>query len=94
MQIHRENSDIVLECFADGYFDWIDIGGNHLYEYVARDLQLSFEKTRTGGLITGDDYVEVGWWKGGVKKAVDEFKRHPRVRLIAIDNCQLAFKKP
>lgn len=71
--IHRGYSDAVLEQFPDGYFDWIYIDGNHFYEYVRRDLELAATKVRAGGLITGDDYGPLGWWEGGVTRAVDEF---------------------
>jgi hypothetical protein len=71
----------------------VHIDGNHLYEYVARDLALALEKTRTAGLITGDDYAEGGWWEGGVKRAVDEFATRPAVQLIELRDRQYVFRK-
>jgi hypothetical protein len=42
--------------FDDGYFDWVYIDGNHLYEYVKRDLEVFAAKVKPGGLLAGDDY--------------------------------------
>lgn len=93
ISIHRGCSEEVLSGFPDGYFDWVYIDGNHLYEYVTKDLYLSLKKVKTGGLITGDDYMDGGWWDGGAKKAVDEFKRNPEVDLIELQNHQYVFRK-
>ena len=83
----------MLEQFPDEYFDWVYIDGNHLYEYVKEDLEVSLRKTKAGGLITGDDYTEGGWWEGGVKKAVDEFSTNNAVHLLEIRNRQFVFRK-
>ena len=58
--------------FPDDYFDWVYIDGNHRYEFAKADLHLFTRKVKPGGLVTGDDYIDHGWFKGGVKKAVDE----------------------
>lgn len=77
VRIHRGASSAVLERFPDAYFDWVYIDGNHLYEHVKVDIALSLRKTKAGGIISGDDYAEGGWWDGGVKRAVDELARYP-----------------
>ena len=91
--IHRGFSGDVVSRFPDQYFDWIYIDGNHLYEFVKQDLALAFRKTRIGGMICGDDYTDGGWWKGDVKKAVDEFIRERSVELLAIRNKQFALRR-
>jgi hypothetical protein len=91
--IHRDFSSNVLSKFADGYFDWIYIDGNHLYEFVKQDLELSLKKTKPKGYITGDDYQSGGWWRGGVKKAVDEFVREKPVELVTISNGKFVLRK-
>jgi hypothetical protein len=70
--IHRASSSEACALFDEDYFDWIYIDGNHLYEFVKQDITMYYPKLKRGGYITGDDYVDGGWWQGGVKKAVDE----------------------
>ncbi|MDJ1178238.1 class I SAM-dependent methyltransferase [Roseofilum sp. BLCC_M91] len=93
IKIHRGYSTDVLEKFPDEYFDWIYIDGNHLYEYVKADLQLSLRKVKVNGLITGDDCYLGGWWGDGVVKAVNEFSDNGRVKLIAKRYGQFIFAK-
>jgi hypothetical protein len=71
--VHRDSSAQVGMKFPDAYFDWVYIDGNHLYEYVKRDLEVFATKLKPGGVLAGDDYGARGWWKGGVTRAVDEF---------------------
>jgi hypothetical protein len=91
--IHRGYSGDVIARFADQYFDWIYIDGNHLYDFVKQDLELAFRKTRSGGVVCGDDYMTGGWWKGEVKRAVDDFIRARNVEVLAIRNRQFALRR-
>lgn len=62
----------VLSSFPDNYFDWVYIDGNHLYDFVKEDVEISFRKVKSGGIIAGDDYY---WKKDGrthVKGAVND----------------------
>ena len=93
VKVHRGYSTDILQKFQDQYFDWVYIDGNHLYEYVKKDIELSLQKVKSGGYITGDDYGEGGWWQGGVKKAVDEFANNQAVQLVEIRNSQFIFRK-
>lgn len=93
IQLHRGFSSDMLAKLEDGSLDWVYIDGNHLYEYVKSDLEMSFVKVTKSGLICGDDYAEGGWWDGGVKKAVDEFSRRDDVDIITIRNRQFVFRK-
>jgi hypothetical protein len=71
--LHRGKSEDVLQEFANAYFDWVYIDGNHYYEYVMKDLETSYSKVKLSGFITGDDYV---WGKKEgfpVRKAVRDF---------------------
>jgi hypothetical protein len=91
--VHRADSETVFASLPDNYFDWVYIDGNHLYDYVRRDLEWSLRKTKVGGLITGDDYCEGGWWEGGVKKAVDEFMAAGVARFVDCTNGQYVFER-
>lgn len=93
VKIHRGFSSPVLQGFPDDYFDWVYIDGNHTYEFVLQDLEVSLQKTTPGGLITGDDYGDGGWWQGGVKKAVDAFVQNQPVQLVAIRDGQFVLRK-
>ena len=70
--IHRKMS--IETTFADNYFDWVYIDGNHDYEAVLADLRHYAPLIKQGGVLCGDDY---GWTdkyaNGGPKRAVDEF---------------------
>jgi len=84
VEVHRAFSTDALAAMPDDSLDWVYIDGNH--------LRLALRKTRPGGYITGDDYGPGGWWKGGVKRAVDEFARSQPVDLIMIRNAQYALR--
>jgi len=85
--LHRDYSSNVVGEFGEGYFDWIYIDGNHLYEYVRRDIELYYPKVKAGGYITGDDYGDEGWWFNGVQKAVDEYVgQRPGITFEVIGN--------
>jgi hypothetical protein len=91
--IHRGYSTDILERFADGELDWVYIDANHMYDFVMKDLEASFRKVKSGGLVTGDDYTSGGWWAGGVKKAVDEYAEKDVGSLLIIKNSQFIFRK-
>ncbi|HYW75003.1 MAG TPA: class I SAM-dependent methyltransferase [Gammaproteobacteria bacterium] len=91
--IHRDYSANVLERFSGDSFDWIYIDANHQYEFIRTDLQLSLQKVKPGGMITGDDYTDGGWWQGGVKRAVDELLRDGVVEKVVIRNRQYILRR-
>jgi hypothetical protein len=91
--IHRGYSADVGRGFPDEYFDWVYIDGNHIYEFVKSDLELFYPKVKAGGYMAGDDYQLGGWWKGGVKLAVDEFLQNMPVELVEIRSYQFVLRK-
>src|SRR5262249_44197342 len=84
--IHRAESADVADEFDDGYFDWVYVDGDHLFESVLFDLNAFEPKVRSGGLIAGDDYTVFGWWQGGVRRAVDEFVSTASVEVVSLDD--------
>jgi hypothetical protein len=90
---HRAYSSDAAPDFADGELDWVYIDGNHLYEFVKKDLELYGPKVKPGGFITGDDYDYSGWWQGGVKRAVDELVASGAVKLVDILDGQFVVQK-
>ena len=91
--VHRKTSAEALAELSEQSLDWVYIDGNHRYEYVMEDLRLSLARTRVGGLVTGDDYGDGGWWQGGVKKAVDEFCCRDDVSLEDLRNGQFILRR-
>ena len=94
VKVLRAYSGDALASLPDNHLNWVYIDGNHLYEYVMADLRQALRCVRPGGLITGDDYGEGGWWQGGVKRAVDELvQTHHAVEVVEIRNCQFILRK-
>lgn len=56
VQVHRGLSSDVLATFADDYFDWNYIDGNHAYPFAVKDLDLCWHKTKLGGHVCGHDW--------------------------------------
>lgn len=80
--IVRAKSGDALRSFAPEALDWVYIDGNHSYEYVREDLELSLRAVKRGGFLAGDDYHLNGWWGDGVTRAVDEMRAVCATRMI------------
>lgn len=90
--IHRKSSHEAAADFADEFFDFVYIDGNHSYDFIKKDMLFYLPKLKVGGLLAGDD---VKWsYKGKpVQKAVNELKKDPRVKFIMVKNDQFIFKR-
>ena len=94
VNIIRDYSSHALKTLEDGELDWIYIDGDHSYEAVLKDLKLSFDKVRTGGFISGDDYEIVDtWWKDNVVRAVTEFAAAYQVEFVLQEGAQFLLRK-
>lgn len=74
--IIRGRSEEVLKKFEDGFFDWIYIDTSHAYQQTVKELELSRQKVKEGGVIAGHDYCMGNIERAlpyGVVQAVNEF---------------------
>lgn len=55
----REFSDQAVLQFEDESLDFAYIDGNHQYEFAKRDFDLWWPKIREGGLLIGDDCIDL-----------------------------------
>lgn len=92
VSIIRDYSSNLSNHLPPNSLDWVYIDGNHAYEYVLEDLEISFNLVKSQGFIFGDDYVE---GHPGVIKAVSEFleKYKDKAEKIQVKNCQIVIKK-
>ena len=91
VKIIKSRSAEASKQFPDSFFDWIYIDGDHSYQGVKADLEAYFDKVKSGGFITGDDYKERQ--RLGVIKAVDEFQKNYSVKPILFKNFQYILQK-
>ncbi len=91
--IHRKSSQDAVVDFPDEYFDFIYLDGNHLYDFIKRDVSLYLPKMKIGGLFTGDDYTWGTAHDQPVKKVINNLKKDPRVKFITVKNDQFIFKR-
>jgi hypothetical protein len=76
VKLHRSTSIDAARKFADCYFDWVYLDGDHSYDAVLADLNAWFPKVKIGGRIVCDDYTWVDEKRTqSVKAAVDTFLR-------------------
>ncbi len=73
--IRGESTHIATGMF-DGYFDFVYIDAQHMYEQVLADLIAWWPKVKFGGLLCGHDYSGKLYESGtlAVMKAVDDFR--------------------
>jgi hypothetical protein len=76
VKLCKGNSFDILSNFSDNYFDYIYIDANHHYEFVKKDLEIAYNKIKSGGIIQLNDYTNYGVLcnaEYGVFLAVNEF---------------------
>ena len=66
-------------------FDFIYIDGNHLYEFVLKDILNSINCLNKNGIIVCDDFNSKGWWGDGVTKAVNEIVEKKKLKFLNHD---------
>jgi predicted O-methyltransferase YrrM len=61
-------SEKVVKQFKNNSLDFIYVDGNHIYDYVKKDLELYWDKVKTGGILAGHDIYDEN-----VSRAVIDF---------------------
>jgi SAM-dependent methyltransferase len=87
VRLHRQYSYKAVAGFADGFFDFVYLDGNHHYEFVLRDLQDFAAKLKPGGLLFGHDYFENAFAREehyGVVDAVNTFLKRSDFRFLML----------
>ena len=85
VEVHRKTSD---DFFLTNkyFFDLIYIDGNHLFEFVKRDILNSLKFITEDGIIVLDDYALKGWWDDGITKAVNFHQKEKNIKIIRKHN--------
>ena len=87
VRLHRQYSYKAAAGFADSYFDFVYLDGNHHYEFVLRDLEDFAAKLKPGGLLFGHDFFEDGFARDehyGVVEAVNTFVKRSEFRFLML----------
>lgn len=69
----------ILNQLKNNSIDMIYIDGSHIYNDVISDLEISIQKIKLGGIISGHDYGNKKWT--GVKQAVNEIISKYKLKL-------------
>jgi hypothetical protein len=90
VNVYKGKSEDFFKTIPDDYLDFIYIDGDHGYEGAKLDLQNSFNKVKSGGLICGHDYAPMFQ---GVINAVNEFVTTNKLSLVLTteDKCASYF---
>tara|TARA_R110000822_G_scaffold94151_1_gene216073 strand:+ start:109 stop:648 length:540 start_codon:yes stop_codon:yes gene_type:complete len=77
----------ILQLFPDEYLDWVYVDGDHQYDSVKYDLEVSYPKVKQDGFILGHDYTNRMF--PTVVKAVDDFcnEKGLEVEYVTEDGC-------
>lgn len=70
VKLVQREAEAFLQTEAKGPYDWIYIDTAHDYASTKELIRLSLRQLRPGGILSGDDYSDVGTW--GVRSAVEE----------------------
>lgn len=78
--LHRETSVEAVRRFPDGALDFVYIDGRHEQAFVAEDIATWSPKVRSGGIVSGHDYVR----RTGVIDAVQAYTTTHRIKPWAV----------
>lgn len=72
-EIIRKTSMDALSDFKDGSLDFVYIDANHEAPFVNQDIEEWSKKVRSGGIVSGHDYVRVKNLEFAIKDALKEY---------------------
>lgn len=95
VQLLRDYATGAMSLFDDETLDFVYVDGDHRYESVLSDLEMSFAKVRPGGVIAADDYAKRSWYKDGVVRAVNAFigKNATGLEILYASGAQVVLRK-
>lgn len=53
----RGKSELLVDLFDDNSLDFVYVDANHSYESVKQDLDIWYPKIKSGGVLSGHDYI-------------------------------------
>ena len=102
IEVIRTQGEYAEQYINQDELDWVYIDGDHSYEAVTKDLEISFRLVKSGGLITGDDanpdfvLTVKGWMNTSVYAALTDWieKRQTQISVITLgEGRQFVFRK-
>ena len=90
VKIYRMTTKEWFKVFNEK-LDWIYVDANHGYHDALFDLQESYKKIKSGGILFADDYSDN---KPGVKKAVEDFSKQLDLPFVNFYKDQIYFEIP
>lgn len=78
IEIIFEDSGVASKKFADYFFDYVYIDGNHSYDAVRDDLSYWYPKVKKGGFLAGHDFTYQP-----VSRAVNEFAAKRGLKVLS-----------
>lgn len=75
--MYQKTSEEFASLIAYDKYDFAYIDGDHSYDAVMLDIILWHRRVRSGGIISGHDYIKTN--KHGVKRAVDDYTKYHNI---------------
>jgi predicted O-methyltransferase YrrM len=92
--IHHKLSADFLNEIPNNYMDVVYIDANHEYDFVKKDIELSFSKLQSNGFLCGHDYALENSSYPGCVQAIQEFSEKKGLKITRfIDNSWLMVKE-
>lgn len=93
--IHHTPSHKFAEKISDNSIDVVYIDASHEYNDVKKDIEIYWNKIKSGGFLTGHDYHHSPDVWPGVKRAVDEFMEKSAINdIILFPDTSWLIRKP